>query len=228
MTCPQLIDLAATTRRKFDIAAAGAGSQLVAAIPSQGTSLFGMIYSGPRVGYYAFKKHLIKKELESRGLQLDSRTKRDYVIPTVVGGVTLGFGAGADAIGHLSQGAAEQAAQPALNAVEWTQHAIRSGFDSFGNHIEAFFNPTIAGQLAGEEYVVAYSGDMGEQIQDGIERFDRVVDTVMPGGAPLCSERTAQLVGEGVAATAIGEVAGKAVESCFPDATGSALKRRLH
>lgn len=74
---------------------------LAAALPSHGISLFGLLYTIPRLAYCAIKKHKASKALVKNGIQKLKHTVGDFVIPLVSGtaaGVLGGLADGASAL----------------------------------------------------------------------------------------------------------------------------------
>ncbi|EUC63161.1 hypothetical protein RSOL_481620 [Rhizoctonia solani AG-3 Rhs1AP] len=211
-----LMNLSRTTRLKRDVAAVGNVVTAAAAIPSGGVSLFQGLYTVPR-GLWCWKKNrIVKKALGHRGLPAPSRTKRDFIIPATVGVVTGSLGAGADAVTGFMGGVLPDATH-AIPIDEWINQAGQAGLETTGSHFATITNPDIAGELAGHDYLDAYvPDDLVEHTQNGIQHLAHVVDTILPGGLPLFSERTADIAGQTVAAVAIGELAGKAVEEAAP------------
>ncbi|KDN35340.1 hypothetical protein RSAG8_11674, partial [Rhizoctonia solani AG-8 WAC10335] len=211
-----LLDLSRTSRLKRDVAAVGNVVAAAAAIPTGEVSLFQGLYTVPR-GLWCWKKHrIVKKALSHRGLLIPGRTKRDYVIPATVGVVTGSLGAGADSVAGCLGGVLPDATH-AIPIDEWVNQAGQAGLETTGSHIITAVNPEFAGELAGNDYLDAYEPeDMAEHTRNGMQHLADTGNTILPGGLPLFSERTANIAGQTVAAVVIGELAGKGVEATAP------------
>ncbi|CAE6476532.1 unnamed protein product [Rhizoctonia solani] len=211
-----LVNLSRSTRLKRDTANVGSAVAVVAALPSGGISLFQTIYTGPRGWWYGKKNRIANQILGCRGLPIPARTKRDYIIPATVGLVAGSLGAGADAVAG-SLGGAVPDAMHAISIDEWVNQAGQAGLETTGNHVATIANPEFVGELTGDAYHDAYEpDDLAEHAQNGIQHLAKTASTILPGGAPLLSQQTANIAGQTVAAVAIGELAGKAIEETAP------------
>jgi hypothetical protein len=72
-------------RRNRDAAVVGMAFSGAMAIPSHGTSLFGLLFTIPRYVHYSRKLSTYEERMLEEGITPLPRTKRDYVLPLVMG-----------------------------------------------------------------------------------------------------------------------------------------------
>ncbi|KAH7337270.1 hypothetical protein B0J17DRAFT_758635 [Rhizoctonia solani] len=218
-----ILNLSRTTRLKRDVAAVGNTVLASSALPTHGVSLFAGIYTVPRF-LWCWKKHrIVKQALEYRGLHIHDRTKRDYLIPATVGAVSGAIGAGADSLVGFADGLVQHQADAthALPFDKWLEHAGQSTVEAVTAHGEAIDYAGFTKDLVEHNYFAAYvPDDMQEHVQNGMQHLAKTFDTILPGGAPLLSERTADVAGQTVAAVAVGEAIGKGIEVAAPRGRG--------
>ncbi|CAE6525544.1 unnamed protein product [Rhizoctonia solani] len=214
-----ILNLSRTTRLKRDVAAVGNAALASSALPTHGVSLFAGVYTVPRF-LWCWKKHrIVKQALEHRGLQIPDRTKRDYAIPAAVGAVSGAIGAGADSLAGFADGLVPHNADAthALPFDQWLERTGESTVEALTTHGEAVDHAGFVTNLVENNYVTAYTpDDLQEHVQNGVQHLAQTFDTILPGGAPLLSERTADVAGQTVVAVAVGETIGKGAEVATP------------
>jgi hypothetical protein len=127
------------------------------------------------------------------------------------------LGAGADSIAQFSDGLVPPDAVHEITIAQWLGQVGDSAVETTANHAQAVFDPGFAQELTEVDWENAYDpGDLGTHVENGLGHLDETFDTIMPGGLPLFSERTADLAGQTVAALVVGEMAGKAIETTAP------------
>ncbi|KAF8669725.1 hypothetical protein RHS04_08746 [Rhizoctonia solani] len=214
-----VLDLSRSTRLKRDIAAVSNVTIAASMIPSGGVSSLAGIYSVPRF-LWTWKKHrIVKKDLAVRGLTVPDRTKRDYIIPATVGAITGALGAGADSIDQFSDAIipSNPDATHEIPVTQWLEQVGNSTVETATNHAQAVFDPEFAQGLTEGDWENAYNpDDLSTHVENGADHLDDAVDTIMPGGLPFLSERTADLAGQTISAVVIGEMAGKGIGAVAP------------
>ncbi|KAF8752656.1 hypothetical protein RHS01_07585 [Rhizoctonia solani] len=231
-----VLDLSRSTRLKRDIAAVSNVTIAASMIPSGGVSSLAGIYSVPRF-LWTWKKHrIVKKDLAIRGLTVPDRTKRDYIIPATVGAITGmpyhmrkpdlcaqyfpgALGAGADSIDQFSDAIipSNPDATHEIPVTQWLEQVGNSTVETATNHVQAVFDPEFAQGLTEGDWENAYNpDDLSTHVENGADHLDDAIDTIMSGGLPFLSERTADLAGQTISAVVIGEMAGKGIGAVAP------------
>ncbi|KAG8730768.1 hypothetical protein FRC11_005863 [Ceratobasidium sp. 423] len=199
-----VLKLSRSTRLKRDIAAVGNVVVAASALPTGGTR----------------KEHrIVKQDLNRRGLQIPDRTKRDYIIPATVGVVTCALGAGADAVAGFAGGAVPPIADATheIPIDQWLDRVGDEAVETTTNHMQVLADPGFAEGLVEHNWGTAYDlNGLEGHAQNGVEHFFNTGDTIMPGGPPLLSDRSADVAGQTLAAVVIGEAVGKGIEVAAP------------
>ncbi|KAG8985881.1 hypothetical protein FRB90_004386 [Tulasnella sp. 427] len=71
------------------------------AVVTHGTSLFGLLFSGPKFFYYTWKLEKLRVLMKENGIPIPKRRIVEFVAPLLLGTVVAGFGLGLDAIAGL-------------------------------------------------------------------------------------------------------------------------------
>ncbi|KAG9013573.1 hypothetical protein FRB90_005862 [Tulasnella sp. 427] len=206
-------------------------------VVTHGTSLFGLLFSGPKFVYYEWKIVKLKKLMKKEGIDLPDRRVIEFVAPLVLGAVVGGIGLGVDGVAALGDAAVNHAPDASTHVVSAAKFitGIGSGavdavqelgtaavsppsdvFTSAVINTSHVFNP--------DPLVNSGSEAIADHLQHGSDRLHHLADSITHG--TVWTEHYGHDLGKGVAAAYLGEKISKGLAWATRDVTEPSGSRR--
>ncbi|KAG9013572.1 hypothetical protein FRB90_005861 [Tulasnella sp. 427] len=185
-------------------------------IITHGTSIFGLLFSGPKFVYYEWKIVKLKKLMKQEEIDIPDRRVIEFIAPILLGAVVGGIGLGVDgvaAVGDTAVNHAPGAAAHVVSASEFITGIGRGFFDAVKELGTAavtapsdVFTSAVMNTLhVFNPHPVATSGSEAivDHLQHGSDSLHNLAESITHG--TVWTEYYGHALGKGVAAAYLGE-----------------------
>lgn len=190
---------------------------------TNGTSLFGLLFSGPKFVYYTWKLEKLKRLMKTRGIKKPKRRIIEFVAPLALGTIVGGFGLGVDGLAKMANnGPSSPPPDPSsvmspadfLAGVEGGAiEAVREFGTAASTPPPEVFDAAISQTVEawnGTPLDTSDSEAVINNMHQGSERLHELAESVQHGA--VFNEQTAWDVGKNVTEAYLGELASKKIE----------------
>lgn len=208
----------------------GVLSSLVLIMFTHGTSFFGLIYSGPKLGYNIWKIRKLKKLMKKHGIAKPDMRFIELLVPLAIGVVVGGFGLAADGLAEAAD-AASPHLEPNVNValspgefVAKVYEGATKAVQEFGSaavtpppdalhaaigHASLAWNPTPLDTPSSEV--------IGNHVHNGGEKLHKLAESVQHG--TVLNEQNAEAIGKNLMAGYLSELVSKGIVKATRGAT---------
>ncbi|KAG8907495.1 hypothetical protein FRC01_007658 [Tulasnella sp. 417] len=190
---------------------------------TSGSSLFGLLFSGPKFVYYTWKLEKLKKLMKTRGIKKPKRRIVEFVAPLALGAIVGGFGLGVDGLARMGNPdvlSSPQDLSTTLSPAEFLSgveggaiEAVREFGTALATPPPEVFDAAISQTVEALNSTPLDTSDSEaviDNMHQGSERLHELADSVQYGA--VFNEQTPYEVGQGVTGAYLEEVASKKIE----------------
>ncbi|KAG8974571.1 hypothetical protein FRC05_007203 [Tulasnella sp. 425] len=208
----------------------GVVSSLVLIMLTHGTSFFGLIYSGPKLGYTIWKIRKLKKLMKKHGIAKPDMRYIELLVPLAIGVVVGGFGLAVDGLPEAADAASHHPG-PDVNMALSPEEFVAKVYEGATKAVQEFGSAAVTPPPDALHVAIGHaslawnptpldtpsSEVIGNHVHNGGEKLHKLGESVQR--RTVFNEQNAEAIGNNLMAVYLSELVSKGIVKATRGAT---------